>query len=434
MTVRTSSTHLFAGYTRKSHVVFLSLLIVAGTWAAQQAPPGPTRRGPAARLRVDQLPDPSTSSAVGVEQALLELGRLQVPGNQRLDLPKLSQLAWAIQKTMMVAPVGPAGSTATPAEALLMRAYFVRPEGVSLYNPLNHTLEQIADVDEREALAAALLGQPGPSVGGCQIILTAVAPEFNKRYGTRARTVMVLQAGQMSRSVQLEAIAQGLTFISVDAVDPGAIRRVARVPRNLEPLYVLLVGYPVGQAPATPGEPARAAQTALFVVPSQGFQEEELLATRRALEQANVQVMIASTRKGPLIGMANGTIRADLLLNEASLDKFNAVVLIGSAGTIDSLNIPPVLNLVRQAAASRKVLAASGTAPSILASAGVLKGARATAYLSEQSRITQGGATYTGRPVEKDGLTITSTGPLAVPLFAQTILEAMGVAPPSAPH
>jgi protease I len=215
---------------------------------------------------------------------------------------------------------------------------------------------------------------------------------------------------------------------------PGAIRRIARVPRNLEPLYVLLVGYPAGQAPPAPGEPARAAQTALFVVPSQRFQEEELLATKRALEQANVQVMIASTRRGPLVGMANGTVRADLLLNEASLDKFGAVVLIGGAGTLDYLSNPSVLNLVRQAAASRKVLAASGTAPSILASAGVLKGARATAYLPEQTRITQGGATYTGRPVERDGLTITSTGPLAVPLFAQTILEAMGGATPAAPH
>jgi protease I len=80
------------------------------------------------------------------------------------------------------------------------------------------------------------------------------------------------------------------------------------------------------------------------------------------------------------------------------------------------------------------VLAASGTAPSILASAGALKGARATAYISEQSRITVGGATYTGNPVERDGLTITSTGPLAVPVFAEAILEALGTTGQSAPH
>ena len=83
--------------------------MVAGTCAARQSPPGPTRRGPASKLKVVQLPEPSTSSAVGVEQALLGLGKLQVPGNQRLDLPKISQLAWAIQKMMMAGGAGPAG-------------------------------------------------------------------------------------------------------------------------------------------------------------------------------------------------------------------------------------------------------------------------------------------------------------------------------------
>ena len=154
-------------------------------------------------------------------------------------------------------------------------------------------------------------------------------------------------------------------------------------------------------------------------MPPQGFQDEELLATKRALEQAGVQVMIASTRMGQLIGMHGGTMRADLLLNQANLDNFSAVVFIGGVGAIDYLNNPVVANLVRQANAQRKVLAAIGTAPSILAGAGALKGARATAYISEQARLVQGGALYTGNPVERDGLTVTATGALAVPVFAQ---------------
>jgi protease I len=116
-------------------------------------------------------------------------------------------------------------------------------------------------------------------------------------------------------------------------------------------------------------------------------------------------------------------VRADLLLNQAKLDNFNAVVFIGGVGAIESyLTNPVVLNLVRQANTQRKVLAAIGTAPSILASAGALKGARATAYISEQARLVQGGALYSGNPVERDGLTITATGPLA----AQAILDSLG--------
>ena len=77
-----------------------------------------------------------------------------------------------------------------PAEVAAIRAYFVLPDGVFLYNPLDHTMQQVTDEDQREALAAALLNQAGAPTGGCQIILTASAQEFNRLYGTRGRTVM----------------------------------------------------------------------------------------------------------------------------------------------------------------------------------------------------------------------------------------------------
>ncbi len=82
--------------------------------------------------------------------------------------------------------------------------------------------------------------------------------------------------------------------------------------------------------------------------------------------------------------------------------------------------------ILRRAFARRRILAAIGTAPSILANAGVLRGTRATAFISEQDRVAQGGAVYTGAPVEKDGLIITATGPLAAPTFARAILDALG--------
>jgi protease I len=436
MNGRTSSDNHSTGNSRKARVVFLSLLIAAGTCAGRQAQPGPTRRiPPASQLKLIQLPDASMSSAVSVEQALLGLRSLEALGNQRLDVPKISQLAWAIQKATVAPGPNPLGPAAAPTELVAMKAYFVLPDGLYLYNPLEHTLQQINNEDMREAMAAALMNQTGAPTGGCQIILAASPQDFGKRYGARARTVMLLQAGQMSRNLQLEAVAQGLTFISIDAVDAAAIRRVTRILRTLEPVYAAFVGYPAGQAPSTTGDQARTSQaTALLVVLPQGFQDEELMMTKRALEQAGVQVLIASTRMGGLTGMLGGTIRADLLVNQANLDNFNAVVFIGGVGTIESLNNPTILGLARQAATKRKVLAAIGTAPSILASAGVLKGARVTAYISEQGRIAQGGAMYTGNPVEKDGLAITATGPQAVPRFAQAILDTLAEAGQSAKH
>lgn len=401
----------------------------------QQAPrqnqkktqPDRTRRPSRARLQPIQLPEPATRSAVSFEQAVTELRDLQPPGNQRLDLAKISQLAWAIQQAMPSAAV----VAPTPGQLssdLPMQAYFVLPEGVFVYEPAGHTLQPLSDGDNRTTLAAALLKRPIVPTGGCQIIVAASARDFAARYGTQGRTVMAMQAGRMSQNIQLQAVAQGLTFIGIDAVEGGDVRRVVRIPRGYDPLYVAIVGYPEGQAPATAVQPATAppGRRALLVVPPLGFQDEELFATRRALEQAGVQVTVASTRMGSLAGMLGGTTPADMLLNQVNLDNFDALVFIGGIGARDYVGNPIVQKLVRQAVAQGKVVAAIGTAPSILAAAGVLRGVRTTAYLTEQQRMVQGGAIYTGNPAEKDGLIITATGAMAVPLFAQAIIEGLG--------
>jgi protease I len=242
---------------------------------------------------------------------------------------------------------------------------------------------------------------------------------------------MLLQAGQAADSIQLQAVALGLTFVSVDSANLSSVRRIIRLARDLEPLYVIFIGYPAGKTSAT----ATAAQTTpvqpgskrvLLVVPQQAFQDQELFETKRALELAGVPVQVASTRLTSITGMLGGTANADLLLNQAKLSDYSGVVFIGGAGVSEYFSNPTALNLARQAAEQRKVLAAIGTAPTILANAGVLKGVRVTGYLPEQARIVAGGANYTGNAVEKDGLMITATSAPAVPLFVQAIVEGLG--------
>jgi protease I len=395
----------------------------------QPQQPSRARRAPSsARLKTIQLPEPVTSSAISLEQALAGQRNMEPPANQRLEFTKVGQLAWAMQG----ARVAPAAQAPTPAalsaDIGAMKLYFTLPDGMYLYQPADHTLQQTGDKDVREALAAAVLNQPGAPPGGCQIILAGSPRDFTTRYGSRARTAMLLQAGRMAQNLQLQASALGLALVSIDNVETNSIRRVVPVSRSLEPLYVALIGYPASQAPQTGTAQSPALQTAkaaLLVVPPQSFQDAELVETRRALELAGVQVTVASTRMGALTGMLGGTTQADLLLNQANVDNFHTVIFIGGTGALDYFSNPVALNLARQSFARRKVLAAIGTAPTILANAGVLRGATATAFLSEKDRLIQGGANYTGNPVEKDGLVVTATGPLAASTFARAILDGL---------
>lgn len=406
--------------------IALLCLVSAAAATQGQTQTERTRRTTPTRLMPIQLPEPATSSAVSFEQAVTELAKIRPPSDQRLDQNKISQLAWASQAVM---PPATAATTATPqpSTAAPMKAFFVLPEGLYAYEPAGHTLQPIADGDLRASLAAALLKQAVVPVGGCQIIVTASTRDFTAKYPARARTIMALLAGRVSQNLQLQAAAQGLTFVGLDAVESADVRRVARIPRNYEPLYVAIIGYPAGQAPPTAVQPAtQQTGRALLVVAPMGFNDEELIATRRALELAGVQVAVASTRMGSLAGMAGTTTQADLLLNQVSVDNYDAVVFIGGVGAMNYVGNGVAQNVARQASVRRKVLAAIGTAPSILAGAGVLRGTRVTAYLSEQQRIVRAGAVYTGNPAEKDGLIVTATGSAAAPLFTQAILEGLG--------
>ncbi len=406
----------------------LASVVTAGT--GPQATKGRTRRTTPVLMSVIQLPEPETSGDVSFEQAVIEQRKVQMPGDQRLDLAKIGQLAWATQGAM--APS--ATATLTPAQSQIvaeppMRAFFILPEGLFAYEPTTHTLQPIADKDLRAAAAAAALRQAVAPSGGCQIIVAASTRDFSSRYGTRGRTVMALQAGKISQNIQLQAAALGLSFVSVDAVEGADLRSVTRIPRNYDPLYVAIIGYPAGQAPTTAVQPTVTTQSGrrvLLVVAPTGFQDEELFATKRNLELAGVQTAITSARMGPLAGMLGGTAQAAMLLNQANVSDFDAVVFIGGTGALDYQNNPTAQNLARQASVRGKVLAAIGTAPSILAAAGVMRGVRCTAYLSERERLTRASAVYTGNPAEKDGNIITATGPMAVNLFTQAILEGLG--------
>jgi protease I len=377
-----------------------------------------------------QLPDPVTTSAVSLERALLEQRSVRAPAPDRLEMAKISQLAWAAQGSRMPDATGTTPGSMPPNEPLPMRLYFVLPEGIYQYEPVGHALQPLSEGDVRQSLAEAVTNQPGiATFGGTQVIISASLRDFSARFGDRARAIMMMEAGRMSQSIQLQASALGLGYISLDDPDSAAIRRVIRVARNLDPLYIAFIGYPPGEAPQTATDPSTqvsAEGSVLIVLPPQAYQDQEYLLTRRDLERAGLQVTVASSRMGLLPGMLGGTVQPDLLVNRVNVSSYAGVVFIGGIGVQSYLNNPAVLNLASQANSAGKVVAAIGTAPGILAAAGVLQGVTATGYLTERDRIILGGAQYTGNPVEKDGRIVTATAAVTASTFARAILEAVG--------
>ena len=162
------------------------------------------------------------------------------------------------------------------------------------------------------------------------------------------------------------------------------------------------------------------AKQALLVIYSQ-FEEHEYTDSREILEDSGVIVTVASSTTSTLKGHKGLKVNPDILLKDAKASDYDAIVFIGGIA-YDSP--PEAEQLVRDAAADGKVLAAICIAPVTLARAGVLEGKRATASISP-TLLESRGAIFTGNPVEKDGLIITAFGPEQSRQFAEAVVAAL---------
>jgi protease I len=123
--------------------------------------------------------------------------------------------------------------------------------------------------------------------------------------------------------------------------------------------------------------------------------------------------------------MLGGIAEANALIGQLRIDDYDAIIFIGGLGAAEYVANPFALNLAREGVRNRKIVAAIGTAPTILANAGVLNGIRATSLLSERGVLVLAGALHTGTPVEEDGWIITGRDPGAAIQFGRNIADAL---------
>jgi protease I len=402
------------------------------------------RRPRGAPLKIIQLPQPRLKGSLSFEETVVKQRIVRQLSNQTINFEQIGQLAWAGQGMLELAPQTMPQMQGTLVERQIepqvqgiypISLFFASPSGVHAYNPNEHTLEQTFERDVRSVLATAVRNPEVVTAAGCVVVIAGPIRDPAGRPANIARRLSLLQAGQTAQGIQLQAAGLNLASIPVSDFDSRNIAKICNLPRALEALYIIAVGYPAeqtstatGQQPSGAIQPTQsraAPQKAIFIVAGEDFNDRELFETIRVLNAAGVQVVISSTRLGVIRGMMGGIAESGILLSQLRLDDFNAVVFIGGDGAREYFNNPNALNIARQAVDQGKVLAAISIAPTILANAGVLRDVRATGYTTERAALQQAGAIYTGNHVERDGLIITSTGPVAVVQFAAAIAEAL---------
>jgi protease I len=266
--------------------------------------------------------------------------------------------------------------------------------------------------------------QEAVSGTGCCIVIAGDVRRLTPRFGNRARTYMAMEAGRIAQNIQLQAVCLDLGSTTAGVSNTRDIGRLCGLARTLEPICMIFVGYPSMQVTAQ-GQAGVEIKRAALIIPSANFRDEELFETKRVLDAAQVETVIASTRIGIIGGTLGKSTEARALVNQLKVDDYDAIVFIGGTGVVEYVNNPAALNIARETRRKGKILAAIGTAPTILANANVLAGVRVTSFLSEREILIQAGAQYTGALVEQDGLIITASGPAAAVMFGRVVADAL---------
>ena len=157
------------------------------------------------------------------------------------------------------------------------------------------------------------------------------------------------------------------------------------------------------------------------------YQEMELWVPYYRLKEEGAEVKgVGSGGAKSYASKAGYPVNVDVQADQVSAVEFDAVVIPGGYAPDMMRRNESMVKLVREAAQQGKVVAAICHAGWMLASAGVLKGKKATSFFAIKDDVANAGAIWVDQEVVVDGNLITSRKPDDIPAFCREIVTALG--------
>ena len=231
-----------------------SLIATAVAAVAPSHGQGEPRRGAAAPEPIT-LAAPRTDGPMPLDAALQQRRSLRSFAATPLTRAELSQLLWAAQGRSSAdgrRTVPSAGATYPLELIVLAAAAEAVPAGWYRYAAGEHRLLPQRAGDSRAELAAAAVNQVWLRDAPVVIVVAAKAARTAARYGARADRYVAIEAGAAAQNLQLQAVALGLGSTLVGAFDDAAVRRVAELASDEQPLLIVPIGRPAAQTSALP--------------------------------------------------------------------------------------------------------------------------------------------------------------------------------------
>ena len=155
------------------------------------------------------------------------------------------------------------------------------------------------------------------------------------------------------------------------------------------------------------------------------YQEMELWVPYYRLKEEGADVKIVAPEKKTYNSKLGYPVNADVAAADVSAKDFDGVVIPGGYAPDMMRRYPAMLSLVRDCFNQGKPVAAICHAGWVPASAGILKGKKATCFFSIKDDVINAGAKYVDEEVVVDGNLITSRTPADLPAFCRELVKAL---------
>ena len=186
------------------------------------------------------LPKPNQNGPMALEKAIAARRSWRDFSKQPFTLEQIGQLVWAAQgqEPRCRYRNAPSAGATYPLEL-----FVVSSEGLFHYLPAKHSVEKLTDQDLRAALASAAWGQEFIEEAPLTLVFAAQFARTTGHYGQRGIRYVYMEAGHAAQNVHLQAQVLGLGSVAVGAFDDDSVSRVLSLPEDLEPIYMVVVGY-----------------------------------------------------------------------------------------------------------------------------------------------------------------------------------------------
>ena len=165
----------------------------------------------------------------------------------------------------------------------------------------------------------------------------------------------------------------------------------------------------------------------IAILAEENFEDSELVEPLRAMKDAGARVLIvgSGSKKCYKGKRSLAEVKVDTTADKVEAGQVDAIIIPGGYAPDNMRLHQSMVDLVRNAYAEGKIIAAVCHGPQLLVSADIIRGRRVTSWPSIAVDLKNAGAIWVDKPTVRDGNIITARKPADLPKFNKAIIEAL---------